>query len=179
MLCLRSDMPPPDQMTETALDALRAEAPDGLMCFSDQCIQLTADLQGLPGQNETARDLAAELNGHFEFWREVRQRLSHCIHQADAASVHWISGGGRFRAAWLNSAPLETATILRERLFEAPEATILVSATLAIGGSFTYVKQRLGLKAGERIAGFIYIGTPAEELEERPRPDMEKIVNFF
>ncbi|HZQ39873.1 MAG TPA: nitroreductase [Rhizomicrobium sp.] len=41
------------------------------------------------------------------------------------------------------------------------------------------VKQRLGLKAGERIAGFIYIGTAKEELEERPRPDMEKIVSFF
>jgi nitroreductase len=41
------------------------------------------------------------------------------------------------------------------------------------------VKQRLGLKAGERIAGFIYIGTAKEELEERPRPDMDKIVSFF
>jgi len=41
------------------------------------------------------------------------------------------------------------------------------------------VKERLGLKAGERIAGFIYIGTTKEELEERPRPDMEKIVSFF
>jgi nitroreductase len=41
------------------------------------------------------------------------------------------------------------------------------------------VKQRLGLKAGERIAGFIYIGTAKEELEERPRPDMDKIVSFL
>jgi nitroreductase len=41
------------------------------------------------------------------------------------------------------------------------------------------VKQRLGLKAGERIAGFIYIGTPTTELEERPRPDMDKIVSYF
>ena len=41
------------------------------------------------------------------------------------------------------------------------------------------VKERLGLRAGERIAGFIYIGTPAEALEERPRPEMEKIVTFF
>jgi len=41
------------------------------------------------------------------------------------------------------------------------------------------VKQRLGLKAGERIAGFIYLGTAAEELEERPRPDMDRIVTFF
>jgi nitroreductase len=41
------------------------------------------------------------------------------------------------------------------------------------------VKQKLGLKAGERVAGFIYIGTAKEELEERPRPEMEKIVTIF
>ncbi len=41
------------------------------------------------------------------------------------------------------------------------------------------VKEKLGLKPGERVAGFIYIGTPGNELEERPRPDMEKIVRFF
>ena len=41
------------------------------------------------------------------------------------------------------------------------------------------VKQRLGLKPGERVAGFVYIGTSAVELEERPRPDMEKIVSYF
>lgn len=41
------------------------------------------------------------------------------------------------------------------------------------------VKDRLGLKAGERIAGFIYLGTPTEELEERPRPDMDGIVTVF
>jgi nitroreductase len=41
------------------------------------------------------------------------------------------------------------------------------------------VKNRLGLKAGERIAGFIYLGTPAEELEERPRPALDGIVTYF
>ena len=41
------------------------------------------------------------------------------------------------------------------------------------------VKQRLGLKPGERVAGFIYIGTATAELEERPRPEMEKIVSYF
>ena len=41
------------------------------------------------------------------------------------------------------------------------------------------VKARLGLKAGERIAGFVYIGTAKEELEERPRPDMDTIVTVF
>ena len=41
------------------------------------------------------------------------------------------------------------------------------------------VKDRLGLKPGERIAGFIYIGTSAVELEERLRPEMDKIVSYY
>jgi nitroreductase len=37
------------------------------------------------------------------------------------------------------------------------------------------VRESLGLKAGERIAGFIYLGHPAEPLEDRPRPAFETI----
>jgi nitroreductase len=37
------------------------------------------------------------------------------------------------------------------------------------------VREGLGLKAGERIAGFIYLGHPAEPLEDRPRPAFEQI----
>jgi nitroreductase len=41
------------------------------------------------------------------------------------------------------------------------------------------VKEKLGLKPGERIAGFLYIGTSTDKLEERPRPEMDKIVRYF
>jgi nitroreductase len=41
------------------------------------------------------------------------------------------------------------------------------------------VKDRLGLKAGERVAGFIYLGTATEKLEERPRPEMKNIISWF
>ncbi len=41
------------------------------------------------------------------------------------------------------------------------------------------VKDGLGLKSGERIAGFVYIGQPAVPLEERVRPDLDKIVTRF
>ena len=41
------------------------------------------------------------------------------------------------------------------------------------------VKAKMGLQPGERVAGFIYIGTAKDELEERPRPEMEKIVSVF
>ena len=32
---------------------------------------------------------------------------------------------------------------------------------------------------GERIAGFIYIGKPAEPLEERVRPELDKLITHF
>lgn len=40
-------------------------------------------------------------------------------------------------------------------------------------------KAGLGLKPGERVAGFIYIGQAKDELEERPRPEMDAIVTRF
>jgi nitroreductase len=41
------------------------------------------------------------------------------------------------------------------------------------------VRERLGLKSGERVAAFIYIGTPAAPLEDRPRPDHHALVTRF
>ena len=31
----------------------------------------------------------------------------------------------------------------------------------------------------ERIAGYIFLGTPAKQLEERPRPDLQKIISTW
>ncbi len=36
----------------------------------------------------------------------------------------------------------------------------------------------LGVNEGERIAGFIYLGTPSEQSLSRPRPDLSDIVSF-
>jgi nitroreductase len=33
--------------------------------------------------------------------------------------------------------------------------------------------------APERIVGFVFIGTPAKQLEERPRPDLSKIISIW
>lgn len=41
------------------------------------------------------------------------------------------------------------------------------------------VLERIGLKPTERIAGFIYIGHPADPLEDRPRPDIRAITTTF
>jgi nitroreductase len=41
------------------------------------------------------------------------------------------------------------------------------------------VLERIGLKQGERIAAFIYIGTPSVPLEDRKRPDLAPLVTRF
>jgi len=41
------------------------------------------------------------------------------------------------------------------------------------------VAERLGLREGERVAGFVYIGKSAQPLEERVRPDLDKLVTRF
>jgi nitroreductase len=41
------------------------------------------------------------------------------------------------------------------------------------------VLERIGLKPGERIAGYIYIGRPVDALEDRPRPAIDSITTKF
>lgn len=41
------------------------------------------------------------------------------------------------------------------------------------------VRERIGLKNGERIAGFIYIGKSSVLLEDRPRLDIHSLVTKF
>lgn len=65
----------------------------------------------------------------------------------------------------------------------------MLLAALALGYGATWMTEwptydagaraALGLAAHERVAGFIYIGTPAQKLEDRPRPDLAEIVTRF
>jgi nitroreductase len=41
------------------------------------------------------------------------------------------------------------------------------------------VLERIGLRPTERIAGYVYIGQPADALEDRPRPAIESITTRF
>src|ERR1051326_3142637 len=123
-----------------------ADAADHVQQIERTIVEVTAELEGLQAPTDAAHDLASELGGHVEYWRDVRRRLQACVHQPGQGTVYWISGGGRFRSAWLNAAPIYVGNLLRERLFEAAESSVLVSATLAIDGSFAYVKRRLGLE---------------------------------
>ncbi|MDQ0503942.1 nitroreductase family protein [Xanthobacter agilis] len=65
----------------------------------------------------------------------------------------------------------------------------MLIAALALGYGATWISEwptydaearaALGLAEHERVAGFIYMGTAALQLEDRPRPDLAQIVTRF
>jgi DNA polymerase-3 subunit epsilon/ATP-dependent DNA helicase DinG len=128
------------------LEQVWSEAAVHVQQIERAIVEVTAEIETLPEASEAAHDLSSELSGHQDYWRDVRRRLQACVHQPDKGAVHWVSGGGRFRSAWLNAAPIDVGALLRDRLFTRPDASVLVSATLSIAGSFEYLKRRLGLE---------------------------------
>lgn len=62
-----------------------------------------------------------------------------------AGEVRWIEPRGR--TTFLHSVPVDISTTLTEQLFSTPKPIILTSATLRVGGSFDYLRSRLGVPA--------------------------------
>ena len=58
----------------------------------------------------------------------------------------------RGRGVYLRAMPIDVSGRLKDLLFDEVRAAVLTSATLAVDGGFTYVKDRLGLAADRRAA---------------------------
>jgi ATP-dependent DNA helicase DinG len=74
---------------------------------------------------------------------EVRRELSFLLESEEKSYVYWYERRGR--GVFLAATPIDVSEILREKLFEQFDTVILTSATLAVGGRFDYLKQRLGV----------------------------------
>jgi len=119
--------------------------------------RLTGELEGLPQKPEEV----------FNFVRraqEIQAQLGFAMEAEDRNTVFWIERrGGRFgsRSAanksaetsprgrqnvFLQATPIHVGPILRECLWAKLECAVLTSATLAVGGGFEYIRQRLGLE---------------------------------
>jgi nitroreductase len=161
-----------------------------------------------PGELQTILAAASRVPDHGKLfpWRfiviegEARARLGtvlvECLRQTDAVTDERAA----LEAARFLRAPVIVCVVSRVReAIPIPEweqqlsagavcQTMLIAAT-ALGYVANWltewcayhplVRERLGLKSGERIAGFIYIGKSAVALEERARPDLENFVSRF
>lgn len=69
---------------------------------------------------------------------------------ASGNQVAWVELERGDRAV-LRTAPAEVATSLRQHLFERCETVVLTSATMAVAGSFDYLRDRLGLLDAQEL----------------------------
>lgn len=96
------------------------------------------------------KDRPEELNTLARRSAELRQALDFLLESRDRNFVFWWERRGR--GVFIEASPIDVSAILRERLFERVETVVLTSATLAVGGTFDFLKRRVGLaNAKERI----------------------------
>jgi ATP-dependent DNA helicase DinG len=98
--------------------------------------QLEAELSALNPKPEEVIALARRA-------AETRRELAFLLESEEKGYVYWFERRGR--GVFLAATPIDVSQILRERLFEQFDTVVLTSATLAVGGRFDYVKQRLGV----------------------------------
>ncbi len=119
-------------------------------------------LKGLPDReslDSIRLDIATTAKRLVEFSLRLAASLTSAPSQE---SVRWIEEGGRHGTphVQLFDTELDIASTLREALFERVQTAIITSATLTAGGTFDFVKQRLGLakplKEGREVTQFIF-----------------------
>jgi ATP-dependent DNA helicase DinG len=147
---------------------------DGRFAFDTRREFLEENGDEFGALNQALTRLAGELEGLaqkpeeiFNFVRraqEIQVQLQFAMESEDRNTVFWIERrGGRFgsrsRASksgeisgrgrqnvFLQATPIDVGPILRECLWSKLECAVLTSATLAVGGGFEYIRQRLGME---------------------------------
>lgn len=75
--------------------------------------------------------------------RRLRDDVATIVESRDSAQVLWTETRGKGTS--IGASPVDVGDILRERLFERGGSVVLTSATLTTGGSFSFIKERLGI----------------------------------
>ncbi len=111
--------------------------------LTNALLLLQTELSRVPERPEEINNLtrrAQDLRASFEVALESHERNM----------VYWWERRGR--GVFIQATPIDVSTLLRERLFQKVETVILTLATLAVGGTFDFLKRRLGVQnAKERI----------------------------
>jgi ATP-dependent DNA helicase DinG len=129
---------------------------DEFIALNQALNRLSAELDQLPQKPEEVFTLTRRT-------QQLQVQLSFVMENEDPNTVFWIErrgfrggpgsrrksssdafSGGRTNV-FLQATPIEVGQILRECLWSKLETAVLTSATLAVGGGFDYIRQRLGL----------------------------------
>ena len=134
--------------SETFIDyfqdgAMLAGALEGL----EATLVLAADPKGPRRSDEGPADEALATLARRA--RDLHHELSFLIRANDADFVYYVESRGR--GLFLRASPIDVSRLAKEALFDRMRATVLTSATLAVDGSFEYVKSRLGIHEASQV----------------------------
>ncbi|HVF30507.1 MAG TPA: ATP-dependent DNA helicase, partial [Pyrinomonadaceae bacterium] len=79
--------------------------------------------------------------------KQARADLDFIVHQTEGSYVYWLERRGR--GVFLRASPVDVSELLRGKLFDKVDTVVLTSATLSSGGSFNFVRERLGLDSAK------------------------------
>jgi ATP-dependent DNA helicase DinG len=131
-------------------DGLGVAVDNLLLAFSRlrDGVETIADRLTLDDPSERRAQLLGELRGVVRRLDAVAAGLTAALRPppGGAPAVRWLERRGRKSVNLsLAAVPLDLAPILKSNLFDRVETVVLTSATLAAGGEFTYLEERLGL----------------------------------
>jgi len=100
-------------------------------------------LKSLDSQIDKFSEKVPEAESLVRRIRQVRFDLDFIVGQPDRNFVYWVERRGR--GIYLQASPVDVSGLLHEKLFDKVDSCILTSATLSANGSFSFVRDRLGL----------------------------------
>jgi len=110
--------------------------------------RLDSELQQMPEKPEEVFAFArraAEMNFQLRFLME--EENPNTVFWIERRGARATGGRGHDRhTVFLQATPIDVAPILKMSLFDKLDCAVLTSATLAVGGGFDYMRQRLGLE---------------------------------
>jgi ATP-dependent DNA helicase DinG len=95
------------------------------------------------------RDAPAELDNILRRAESLKFDLEFIVMGDEPTFVYWCER--RSRGVFLHATPIDVSGILEERLFSNIQSAVLTSATLTAGGSFDFIKRRLGITEAREV----------------------------
>ncbi|MEA3396658.1 MAG: helicase C-terminal domain-containing protein [Chloroflexota bacterium] len=118
--------------------------------------RLCAALEDLDGGDDGLEVTRSQLIAISRRLVETYTQLNSLVAEPSDNAVYWLEESRKNRVLSCHVAPLRIGPLVREQLFEKKKAVILTSATLQVGGSFDYLRERLSAGDAEELA----VGSP-------------------
>jgi len=117
--------------------------------LGDAYVALEGSLARLESTLDALQDKPAELDSLVRRARQIRFDLQFVVTGADKKFVYWLERRGR--GVFLRASPIDVSGLLQDKLFDSVSTVVLTSATLSTGGSFAFIKDRLGLQQAKGL----------------------------